>query len=533
MPPEDGRSHTRHAEALSTRAQRVAGGTYARPAIVARRLAALGPHSGALVALVSGAVVPLAFAPFGVYPLAVLAPAVLFLLLEGCTPRHALWRGWLFGVGLFGTGVSWVYESFHFSHIGPGVAAPLTVAFVLFLALYTALPAWLAVRVVPNGGGVRLALALPGAWLVFEWLRGWLFTGFTWLDLGYSQTGSPLAGFAPVGGVYLVGLAVLVSAGLLALALRTGGRRAVAALFGAGALWLAGAGLRTVSWVRPAGAPLSVVLVQGNVPQDQKWLPSMREPTLQRYMRLTRRHWGARLVLWPETALPDLEHRLRGFIAELDREARAHHADVLFGVPAFDPLHHHYLNRVVVVGMNHGVYDKRHLVPFGEYLPLDRWLRPVTDYLGIPVADFWPGRADQPLPVLAGYPVDVSICYEIAFGDEIARSLPRAAFLVTVSNDAWFGESIAQPQNLQIARMRSLETGRWLLRATNTGISAIIAPDGRVVARAPQYVVATVTGTVTPMRGATPYVRLLDWPAVGLALTLLVAGGLAAPRRRS
>lgn len=488
------------------------------------------PRVLAAASLLAGAALPLAFAPFGLYLVAPLSLAVLFLVLEGASVRAAALRGWLWGFGAFGTGVSWVYESFQFSHIGPLVAAPLTLGFVVFLALYPALVAWLAVRVLPAGGWPRTLLLLPALWLGCEWLRGWLFTGFTWLQLGYSQVDGPLAGLAPAGGVLALSLVVALTAGALTFALTSSSRARWRVLAAVLLLWPLAGSLRGIAWTIPSGEPLSVVLVQGNMAQDRKWLPEMRQPTLDRYLGLTREHWGADIVVWPETALPDVLHRLRDFITELAIEADANGSDVVFGVPMVEPERRVFLNSLVALGDEHMLYHKRHLVPFGEYLPLDRWLRPITDYLGIPVADFAAGDAEQALLKLAGQPVAATICYEIAFGDEVARDLPQAALLLTVSNDAWFGDSIAPAQHLQIARMRALETGRWLMRATNTGISALVSPDGAVAARAPQFEVATLAGDVVPMAGATPYVRAPDWPVLLLALLLAVAGMLVGRR---
>ena len=480
--------------------------------------------------MAAGALTPLSFSPFHLWPLAPLALAALFVMLDGCTSREAARRGWLFGIGMFGAGVSWVYSSFQYNHIGPLVAAPLTVAFVLFLALYPGFAAWLAARAVPRAPGVRLLLMLPACWCLSEWLRGWLFTGFTWLQLGYGQIDGPLAALAPVAGVHGAGLATALSGGVLAWALLRRDRVAAVATAVLLLAWLALVPARDLAWSTPAGAPLSALLVQGNVPQDQKWLPAMRQPTLDRYLHMTREAGFADIVVWPETALPDLLRRLDGFIAGVGAEAQAAGAGLLMGAPSFDLERRTYFNTMVLAGNGSGLYHKRHLVPFGEFLPLDRWLRPITDAIGIPVADFSPGPPAQPLLRLAGYPVSMTICYEVTFGNEVARDLPEAALLVTVSNDAWFGESIAPAQHLQIARMRALETGRWMLRATNTGISAYIDPHGRVRSRTPQFEPAILAAEVVPMRGATPYVRVGDWPVLALALALAVAALLAGRR---
>jgi apolipoprotein N-acyltransferase len=287
-----------------------------------------------------------------------------------------------------------------------------------------------------------------------------------------------------------------------------------------------------VKWTEPAGDALEVALVQGNMPQDKKWLPEMRRPTLERYLRLTREHWDADLIVWPESALPGLRRNFDGFIDDLAAEARANDSDVVFGVPVLDPESLELFNSVFVVGGSEMVYHKRHLVPFGEYLPLDALIRPVTEVLGLPVADFNPGSDVQPLLEAAGYRLGVSVCYEIAFGDEIVKALPEAQVLVTVSNDAWFGTSIGPHQHMQIARARALETGRYLLRATNTGVTAIVAPDGAIQSRAPQFQVQVLEGEIFPMEGMTLYARTGDSVVIAL-LVLLLMGCFAASRRQS
>jgi len=312
-------------------------------------------------------------------------------------------------------------------------------------------------------------------------------------------------------------------------ALKGSGRVRAAAVGAIAAVLITGGLLRGVSWSEDIGAEIKVALVQGNIPQDQKWLPSMRQPTLDRYLTLSRRHWDADLVVWPESAVPGIFHRMRSFIDSLDEEARRNRTQVLLGIPAVDPAAGKFTNSVIVVGSGDGMYHKRHLVPFGEYLPLDSLLRPLTEAAGIPVSNFSPGPKKQTLLNAAGYPIALSLCYEIAFGNEIVRDLPQARFLVTVSNDAWFGTSIGPHQHFEIARVRALETGRFLLRATNTGITAIVGPDGGVRAKLAQFETGVLEGEITPRSGATPYVALGDYPIIA-AMFLLLAAPWLGPR---
>jgi apolipoprotein N-acyltransferase len=484
------------------------------------------------LALLGGLLLPLAFAPFDYPFLAVVSLILLFIAWSDATPGRAFLRGYGFGVGQFGLGASWVYVSMH-DYGGASVpeAGGLTVFFSLFWALYPGFAGWLAARFFGGGPAFKAIVVFPAVWTLSEWLRSWFPTGFPWLQIGYSQIDTPLAALAPVFGGYGVGWAVALVAGLsLALFRLAGTPRRVAA---AGLIAVLGlcAGLSRVAWTRPAGAPFKATLLQGNVAQDVKWQPEFQRETLRLYTDMTRAHWDSRLIIWPETAVPAFYHQVKDtFFVELATEARQHGADLLVGVPFYNQGEDRYYNAVAGVGRTPGFYFKRHLVPFGEYVPLRPLLGWVLDILQIPLADFASGNGDQPPLVAAGYPLAASICYEDVFGQESLAGLPEAAYLVNVTNDAWFGDSIAPHQHVQMARMRALETGRWMLRATNTGVTALITPQGRVAAKAPLFEKAQVSGLVTPMQGRTPYIVWGDVPVVaGFGLLL---GALAWRRYR-
>ena len=482
----------------------------------------------------AGALTPLAFAPYGLWPLAFLTPAVLLLTWRRATPRRAALRGYLFGLGLFALGTSWVYVSMHrFGGLDVPLAVALTALFVAFLALFPAAVGWAFARL--GGGRLSLVTALllfPALWGLAEWIRGLIFTGFPWLLLGYAHTDAPLAGLFPLVGVYGVSLASAVLAGLAAWALDAPRRRLAPSLVAFALAFVLAWGLGRSTWTTAAGEPLSVALVQGNVPQDIKWLPEQRAPTLQRYLELTRQHWDADLIVWPETAVPAFAHQVPAFLARLDEEARRTRTALLIGLPVREPASPRYYNAMLALGDGEGEYRKHHLVPFGEYLPLRGLLGGLLDFFQIPLSDFAAGPARQPLVRLAGWPVGVSICFEDAFGEEMLYQFPDAAFLVNASNDAWFGDSFAPHQHLQIARARALETERWMVRATNTGITALIDPEGRIRAQARAFRVATLSGTIQPRTGHTPYTRWGNAPAVTAALALLALALLLLRRRR-
>lgn len=493
---------------------------------------------GDVLALISGAILPFAFAPFDAFPVAVIAPALLFLLWLGLTPRRAFRRGYGFGLGMFGAGVNWVFVSmYEFGGVSMPLSLFLTSVFVLFLALFPALLGYCLMRLtnrVRSTPGLTLILLFPAGWVLCEWIRGWFLTGFPWLNLGYSQVDSPLAGLAPLIGVYGVSLAVTVTAGCLATTAVVRRRRQRAALAAMLlALWGTAALLNTVNWTRPVGTPLRVTLLQGDIPQDMKWLQELRQPTLELYTKLTEEHWDSQLIVWPESALPDMYHETKEFIDNLAKKARAHNTDLLIGLLYDDLATGRYYNSVIGLGRSRQFYHKHHLVPFTEYLPMQSVLGGIVDFMQVPMSDFSKGPARQPPLAVAGQKAGISICYEDAFGEEVIRALPAATLLVNVSNDAWFGHSIAPQQHLQIAQMRALETGRPLLRATNTGMTAIIDARGRLQATAPQFTVAALTGEIQPMQGMTPYARFGNYPAVILASGLLVlAGGWQMRRKR-
>ncbi len=479
-----------------------------------------------LLALLAGLLLPLAFAPFGYGGLAVIALMLLFTSWLGAEPAIAFRRGYWFGLGQYGFGMHWIFISLHdYGGASAVTAVLLTSLLVAFLALYPAAVGWFARgRFRTSSTTMQLVWLFPATWVVMEWIRGWFLTGLPWLLLGYTQSDTPLRGIAPVLGTFGVSLATAMLSGLLVAAvLARGWVRRWVFLGILGILGLAAA-LNGIQWTKPAGDPFRVAVLQGNIPQNQKWLPEAQQATIQLYVDLTRDHYGARLIVWPETAIPAFYQNIEAAIVpELEAEARRHGSDLLIGVPYFDRGKESYFNAVVVLGKQRGFYFKRHLVPFGEYLPLRPLLGFMLDLLEIPLSDFAAGSARQPLVRAAGYPVAITICYEDIFGQEALSGLPDAAYLVNVTNDAWFGDSIAPHQHWQMARMRAIEAGRFMVRATNTGVSGIIDSDGSPVGIAPMFQQAALEGNVMPMQGQTPYVRFGDWLLLSILLAIFLA----------
>ena len=503
------------------------------------------PRISAVAPLVAAGLLGVAtvfgFAPFGFSALPVLTLAGLFVLWRrAATARAVAWIGFAFGLGLFGTGVSWLYIALAmFGGMAGLLAALATALFCAYLALFPALAGWATARLAGVNAPARLAAA-AAFWTLTEWLRSWLSLGMPWLAAGYAQTQAPLAGYAPLGGVFLVSLAVVASAALAAYAaeaFRAARRRAAVAAAALLAVWITGFALRSIEWSRPERDPVAVSLVQGNIDQDLKFEAKYREQTLAIYAELVAQAKG-RLIVLPESALPMFADEVPvEYVARLRAAAQQRGGDLLVGLFFFEPRiagedEDHYFNSVVSVGTGSTqVYRKRHLVPLGETIPA----KPVVGWfirrvLHIPLADQTPGPAYQAPFEVAGERVAVNICYEDAFGNELIAALPEATLLVNVTNDAWYGRSFAAEQHEQIAAMRALETARPMLRATNTGITSIIDHHGNELARLPWFTRGVLEGAIAGRSGATPYVRFGD--ALAVFASLALAGATSAIRRR-
>jgi apolipoprotein N-acyltransferase len=478
-----------------------------------------------LISPLAGVLLTLAFAPFDYSFLVVVSLVLVFLSWLNCSPVHAALRGYLFALGLFGTGISWVYISIHDYGGAPVVSATLlTILIVCFWSLFPALTGYLSVKMAGKNYKNKLIWIIPFIWVLIEYFRGyWFLNGFPWLQIAYTQLNTPLKGFVPVIGVYGTGFLLALTISFLVAGL-TKSIKYSTALILVLLLWGAGGYLQTVKWTEPMGKAIRVALIQGNVAQDQKWLPENRIKTLVSYRQLTEQNWDSDIIIWPETAIPAYLSQVKEFYLDpISAKARQHKTDLIVSLPVFDVEKEVYFNSVLTLGAHEGRYNKNHLLPFGEYLPLQPLSGFVLDLLNIRLGNFTSGGNQQKLLQAGGYPFATSICYEDAFGEEAIRDLPEAAFLVNVTNDAWFGDSIEPHQHMQVAQMRALETGRYLLRATNTGVTAIVAPDGMIVKKAPLFKKTVLKGEVFPMEGMTFYARLGDQIIVLILFICLTA----------
>lgn len=494
--------------------------------------------TGLLTAFASGAALTLAFAPFKLAPLAILSPAILFVFIHKLKPKRAALLAFMFGLGLFGSGVSWVYVSMHnFGNMVAPLAAFAVLLFVSFLAGYIAVFAYVQARLwqrMRPGSSelVFFVLVLPALWVVLEWVRSWLFTGFPWLNLGYSQIAWPLAGLAPWLGVYGISLAVAVSAGLLAYVFVNPGswKQSIASLL---MLWVLSWGLGQTSFTAASGETIELAIIQNNIPLHEKW-GADRDHIIQRYIDLSKDNKDAQLIVWPEAAIPLYWHRQQDRLyRELD-DVLSQGTTVVAGAPEHvrDETGARSYNSAFILnkaGLHQQtdaerIYRKRHLVPFGEYTPIKPVFGWLLKVMHIPMSDFSSGSNGDKRYKVNGHYAAMSICYEDTFGEELIEQLPEAGLIINLSEDAWFGDSLAPHQRVQIARMRVLETGRPLVRAANTGPSLVIDATGDIRASTPQFESAVLRATVQPMQGVTPYVRVGN--AGVLIIMLLMLGGV-------
>ncbi len=481
-----------------------------------------------LLALASGALAPLSLAPFDIWPLGLLSLTLLALLLHGQAGRQAFLRALGFGLGFFGLGASWVFVSIHY-HGGASaaLAALLTLIFVGFLALVFSVPFYGLGRWFRYFHWSPL-LAVPAVWLLGEWIRTWLLTGFPWLFLGYGHLDTWLAGWAPVTGVYGPGMILAITAGLLAQWLLHPGNtpgypvsRLWMASLGVLLLWLGGAGLKQLSWTQEGPESVSVALVQPDIDQDVKWQGFYVQPTLKLLTDMSEDLWSHDWIIWPEAAVPLTYHEALPFLNRINQRADDTRTGLITGIIYDDPGQRRYYNSLAGFGQALGIYHKRRLVPFGEYVPLEDWLRGLIHFFDLPTSIISQGPWEQGGLQVGGISIAPAICYELAYPELMARSARNTQVLLNVSNLGWFGDSLGPPQFLQMGQMRALETGRPLIYSTNNGPSALIDSRGRVYARSGAFVAETLRGDVRPASGSTPFMYWGAWPLVILSVLIL------------
>ena len=450
-----------------------------------------------------GSLIPFAFAPYNLHFISILILSVLFYYWSKSDSAHESFvLGYLFGFAMFGTGVSWLHISINlFGGVNIFGALLFTYIFIAYLALYPALCGYLLVRFFKH---VKV-IALPPLWLLTEWCRGWMLTGFPWLNIGSSQTDSVLASFAPIFGDYGVTFFVCVSSMAIIMVIAGDTKQKFASIFLLMIIITSSIILTDINWTNDLKKDMNIVLIQGAISQKQKWKPEQRQKTYEIYSNLSKPFWSSDLIVWPETAIPSLYHLADDFIKPISNKEISSNAFFMSGIAYEDKESNNYFNSVLLINSKHHFYHKYHLVPFGEYLPFKSLLDEILNFLKIPMSNFTSGNPEEKIFETDRGIFGMSICYEDAYGTEIRKALPNANILINVSNDAWFGDSFAPHQHLQIARMRAIENGRYLLRSTNTGISAVIDNKGNVVSRSPQFKPHALSATVKLYDGETPF----------------------------
>lgn len=476
-----------------------------------------------LLALLGGGLLFLGFAPysFGLAP--ILSCLLLLCALKNQPPLKAFGIGWLYGLTMFGAGVYWIYTAIHqFGDAPPFLAGFITALLVMGMALYPALLGAILNRFFPRDGFIRCLLAFPALWVLLEILRGWFLTGFPWLYVGNAEMGNPLQAFAPIGGVWLVSWITVLLASLIYTAFYF--YRRPQPWIGIIVIALFALGLQRVQWTTPTDKTLSVALIQGNIAQLMRWDPKHVNQIIETYETLTLKALDHDLIIWPEAAIPLPLPLAFPFFEGIGNYLNSKNIGLIAGVPTEVPDGQHYYNSLLAVGNAEGLYHKEHLVPFGEYVPFERWLRGLIAFFDLPMSSMISGSSNQALLTSHGYRFAPAVCYEIAYPMFVQNMSKTADFILTVSNDTWFGKSIGPAQHLQIAQFRALETGKYVVRATNTGFTTLISPDGSIQAKSPQFTETVLTGTLTVMQGQTPWSRWGAWPVIGaLIFTLLLA----------
>ena len=491
--------------------------------------------SAALLAIVSGVLTTLSLAPFKLWPLALLSTFIFYGVIRQRSVNQAFFLGWLFGAGLFLSGASWVYVSIHdYGYTSAPLASILTLLFCSGLALCCAIT-WALYAAIEekqplnkqNGcSAIRHAALFSLLWIAGEWARSWLLSGFPWLFIGYSQTESILAGWAPIIGVYGIGWILCFSAAIARHFIQAERQhRPYGAIAVAVALWLTAISLEPIQWTRTEGPTLRVSLVQANISQHDKWRAEYRDTIISRHRKMSATHWqNSDLIIWPEAAIPQYYQQLEPLMQQLNARASESNTTLLTGIPYYDPYHRAAHNSVIALGEGSGVYHKQRLVPFGEYTPLQSLLGSLMTVFELPVAKMKAGSATQAPLSIGQWRSRPLICYEIVYPALSAAAARSSDVLITVSNDSWFGRSIGPLQHLQMAQMRALETGRYVLRGTGNGVSAIIRPDGSLAQHSQQFQRQVLVGEFRATAGNTPWVAAGHWmlpSAIALSLITL------------
>ncbi len=503
-----------------------------------QKILRLPPPLTLLIALISGASITLSFAPFNIWPVAIVGLVALALLLKEQSIKTILLRSFVFGVGFYSAGIHWIYVSIHnFGGASPLFAGFLVLLFACFMALVFSIPFYVFGRWFSHSR-FSLIIALPALWLLGEWMRTWLLTGFPWLYLGYAHLDSFLAGWAPLAGVMGISFITVLTAGLIAEWIwhyknESANKTLLVIATGCGvSLWGCGAIFKTITWAEPDATPIKIGMVQPNVDQSTKlsFDENSTITALNQLRDLSSDLWNNDWVVWPEAAIPTTltYQEALPFLEEMNSKAAEHDAALFTGVIFADHKERKYYNSIAGLGQGYGFYHKRRLVPFGEYVPLENQLRGLIEFFNLPTSFIHLGPQDQHGLIAKGVRITPAICYEIVYPDLIAHAAKETQVLLNVNNLGWFLDSIQSKQFMQMAQMRALETGRYLVYSTNNGPSAIIDNHGKIISQSKSFTAQTFTGEIHAVKDWTPFMIYGSGPLVIFAALLLL--GISIPR---
>jgi apolipoprotein N-acyltransferase len=474
-----------------------------------------------LRAFLFGLLLPLSFAPFHLPGTAILSLAFLYIQLGKEQNQQAFWDGLFFGLGYFGLGVSWVFVSIHeYGHLNSALAALVTLAFLIYLSLFPALMAFIFKKWAIPRLTLLSCLLFSALWILTEYLRSIFLSGFPWLLLGFGQFDAPSKYLLPIIGVYGVGFLTCMTATILATSTQLNGWQRKLWLIIFVVLLLSPLLLKYKNWAQKDSTPVSVGVIQANLSMRDKWDENLFWQLLQRYKQDTEQLLGTQLIVMPESAIPLPPSYIGDFLTEMHAKAKQAGSAVMLGIPKPTTIdENYYFNALISLGGAKGFYLKQHLVPFGEYIP--KPFQSISNWLAIPDANLKPGGVNQALVRVGHHATATLICYELAYGDLLRYQLPKAAWIVSISDDGWFGHSLAMYQQQQMAQVRSLQTARYQVIANNDGLSSIVNTRGKIIAALPAFSAGILKATVFPMTGMTPWVYFGDLPSLLFAAFII------------
>jgi apolipoprotein N-acyltransferase len=481
-----------------------------------------------LFAFFSGALLPLGFAPFHLPGFALIGLALFFGQLSyGLTKndkparKQAFIIGFIFGLGYLGFGVSWVYVSIHnYGHLDALLSGLITLLFIAYLSLFTGFVAYTFQALAVHRTKLLRCLIFSALWCLGEYCRSTLLTGFPWMLLGFGQMDTPLKYLLPLVGVYGVSFLTCLAGSCLAIISQEKKKAQLPWLFALVGLILSPLALQNKAWTKAQGAPISIGVIQADLSMRDKWDEALFLNVLSYYKSKTEALMGKKqLIVMPESAIPAPDSYVRDFLESIHQNGLVTNTSVLLGIPE-EPSRHTYYNAMLGLGNASGSYQKKHLVPFGEFIP--KPFQHIMNWLSIPLTDITKGRPEQPLIEVDGHPIATLICYELAYPNLLRAQLPRAEWIVSISDDGWFGHSFAMYQQLQMAQALSIQTGRYQIVANNDGLSSVINPQGVILDSLPAYQAGILSGQIYSTQGATPWVIWGDAPVLLFSLMMIM-----------